>query len=326
MGRHDSQKMLKVPSVLWNHCGAIVHSGMRTPDSKDNRVSHPPSSSCWRWFLVLMVTLTMMMGCVVPRPIDLLNAMVPSSGYTFQGGVEYGKDERQKLDIYFPMFPASHTRVIVFVYGGAWREGGRAEYEFVGQALAEAGHTVVIPDYRLYPSVVYPQFLADIVLAINAVRAPIEKMSNIGLEEVVLMGHSSGAHTAAMLASDRRWLEASRIDPIALIAIAGPYALPLDDSEVTPVFPNVTEPDEVRPVALVDYAHPPTLLLHGDEDKRVLPSHTREYALALASAGIRVDVSWLEGVGHAEAIAGIAAPLDFSNQNRRRITTFLDSL
>ena len=97
--------------------------------------------------------------------------------------------------------------------------------------------------------------------------------------------------------SDPQWLEGSGITPSALIAIAGPYDLPLDDPEVEPVFPTVPNADDVRPVALVTSKHPPVLLIHGEEDKRVLPFHTRRYSAALMAAGVPVDVHWLKDAG-----------------------------
>ncbi len=276
--------------------------------------------------LPLLLTLPFLTACEAFKPVNILNAIVPASGYTLEEGVAYGVGERQKMDIYFPDTPATVPRTIVFVYGGAWREGNRSEYEFVGQALAEAGHTVVIPDYRLYPSVVFPDFVEDVVDAMVGAKAFLEKHGGNDLAEVVLMGHSSGAHTVAMIASDTRWLEGSGVTPSALVAISGPYDLPLENPEVAPVFKGVKDTDSVRPVARVTAVHPPALLIHGDEDERVLPFHTRNYAAALAEAGISFEVQWLEGAGHVSAIAGLAAPLDSDDRNRRRITMFLDGL
>ncbi|MGQ7848762.1 alpha/beta hydrolase [Granulosicoccus sp. 3-233] len=285
------------------------------------------SGSCRIWLLCLVLLgVSVSAGCSVFSPVSILNALVPSSGYTLQSGVVHGDGERQKLDIYFPVTPADQTRTIVFVYGGAWRDGSREDYEFVGQALADAGHTVIIPDYRLYPSVVYPEFVNDIVSAIQAARAPVEQRRGEALDEIVLMGHSSGAHTAALLSADPRWLKDSRITLDALVAIAGPYDLPLDDPEVEPVFSGVSDANEVIPVALTTSEHPPALLIHGVDDERVLPFHTRRYAAALQAADVRVDVRWLQDTGHVGSISGIASPLDRSDRNRQRIIDFLDSL
>ncbi len=279
------------------------------------------------WLRCLVLPgLSLLASCSAFKPVNLLNAAVPSSGYTLQSGIVYGNENRQKLDIYFPTTPAAQSRIIVFIYGGAWREGNRAEYEFVGQALADAGHVVIIPDYRLYPSVVFPEFIDDIADAIVAANNVIGQRSSESMDQVVLMGHSSGAHTAAMMASDPQWLEGSGITPSALIAIAGPYYLPLDNPEVEPVFPTVSNADDVQPVALVTSEHPPVLLIHGEEDKRVLPFHTRRYSAALMAAGVPVDVHWLKNAGHVASISGIAAPLDIKNQNRKRLTEFLGSL
>lgn len=276
--------------------------------------------------LLLLLSLGSLTGCAALKPVNLLNALVPSTGFTLQEGIVYGDDPRQKLDIYKAVVPASDSHTIVFVYGGAWREGNRHEYEFVGQALADAGHTVIIPDYRLYPAVTYPAFVTDVVEAITAVTVHADEWLGYPLKQVVLMGHSSGAHLAAMLASDPRWLEDSGVTPRALVAISGPYDLPMDNPEVQPVFHNVSGPDEVRPVALVTSEHPPTLLIHGEDDERVLPFHTRNYSAALKKAGVPVDVQWLKDASHASAIAGLAAPLDSANRNRERITGFLDSI
>lgn len=276
--------------------------------------------------LSLLFIIASLAGCSALKPVNLLNALIPSTGITVQEGIVYGEHKRQKLDIYHPVTPVPHSRTIVFIYGGAWRKGNRGEYEFVGQALADAGHTVIIPDYRLYPAVAFPDFISDVADAIMTVEGHAVEWLGYPLKKVVLMGHSSGAHTAAMLASDSRWLENSGVTPSALVAISGPYDLPLDNPEVEPVFRNVSGPDEVRPVALVTSEHPPTLLIHGEDDERVLPFHTRNYSAALMAAGVPVNVDWLKDAGHVAAIIGIASPLDSANRNRKRITEFLDGL
>ena len=50
---------------------------------------------------------------------------------------------------------------MVFFYGGSWSTGQKSQYAFVGAALAAHGYVAVIPDYRLYPQVRFPQFMED---------------------------------------------------------------------------------------------------------------------------------------------------------------------
>ncbi len=60
--------------------------------------------------------------------------------------------------------------VIVFFYGGAWRGGNKELYRYVAKALARRGYVAVIPDYRIYPEVCYPEFIEDGALAVRWVK------------------------------------------------------------------------------------------------------------------------------------------------------------
>lgn len=276
--------------------------------------------------ILLLSGLVLISACSMLKPVNLLNAVVPDEGYSLQAGISYGDLPRQRLDIYLPQEPVSASRTIVFVYGGAWRQGNRSEYRFLAQALANAGHTVIIPDYRLYPNVRFPDFINDVADAIRAVKDHDRQWLAYSLEEVVLMGHSSGAHSVSLLASDSSWLSDSGVSVAGLIALAGPYDLPLDDPEVVPVFDEIADPDLVHPIALADSSHPPTLLIHGADDERVLPFHTHDYAAALVRVGVPVDKVILEGVGHVSVLSNLATPLDRRKSNLARLTGFLNSL
>lgn len=74
----------------------------------------------------------------------------------------YGAEPLQKLDMYVPADPKNEQMdVIVFFYGGRWTYGTKEDYRFVGATFAERGFLVVIPDYRKYPPVRFPQFVQD---------------------------------------------------------------------------------------------------------------------------------------------------------------------
>lgn len=80
--------------------------------------------------------------------------------------------------------------LLVFIYGGAWRKGSKSDYAFVGKALVAEGYRVVIPDYRLYPVVMYPDIFNDVHLAVMYVR---EHTIELGIPDdphIVLMGHT----------------------------------------------------------------------------------------------------------------------------------------
>lgn len=269
----------------------------------------------------LFALLPGLQGCSDIKAVDVLNAAIPAVGYSLTEDIAYGEDPRQKLDIYHPETRIDDHKLIVFIYGGAWRMGNKNEYEFVGQALSSSGHTVVIPDYRLYPQVVFPDFITDVAKAVTSLPDQ-PSLSDIDTHSIVIMGHSSGAHSAAMLTTDPQYLSGSGVTVSALVGLSGPYDLPLDHDEVKSVFAG-SPARAVKPVQLADTTHPRTLLLHGLSDSRVIPRHTRRFAEALQQHNVPVTTHLLDNGSHAGVLAGIAAPLRFTNDTLPNILEFL---
>jgi len=134
-----------------------------------------------------------------------LNAIQRGAGLSEADDVAYGPDQRHRLDVYAPAAPRPGAPIVVFFYGGNWNSGERADYRFIGRSLAEDGAIVVIPDYRVYPQVRWPDFLRD---SAQAVRWAYDNAAHLGAnpDRIVLMGHSAGAYNAVKLATDGRWL------------------------------------------------------------------------------------------------------------------------
>jgi len=140
-------------------------------------------------------------GC---SAVGAINALTPSSSYTLTADVAYGTSPRQRMDIYTPTAavpPAAGWPMVVFFYGGSWNTGKRADYRFVGEALAARGVLALVADYRLYPEVRYPEFLTD---SAHALAYGLEQARRLGGDpaRVFVMGHSAGGYNAAMLALD----------------------------------------------------------------------------------------------------------------------------
>ena len=106
---------------------------------------------------------TVLAGLAACAPTATLNALAALEGQDRTVDVAYGALPRQRLDIYRPRAaaaPASGWPVVVFFYGGSWVRGARADYRFVGEALASRGILTLVADYRLHPEVRYPRFPA----------------------------------------------------------------------------------------------------------------------------------------------------------------------
>jgi len=245
---------------------------------------------------------------------DLLNSLVPDTGYRVTRDIAYGEGPRRRLDLYIPESSrdAGPAPLVLYFYGGGWESGSKGDYRFVGQALATRGYAVAIPDYRLYPEVRYPAFLEDAAAAVAWVRASAPD-GGTG-RKVYLVGHSAGAYIAAMLTLDDRWLAAAGQRPCAAVAatvgLAGPYDfLPLRSATLKAIFgPEPSRPAS-QPVHHVDGDEPPMLLVTGSDDTTVLPRNSERLAARIAAAGGRVDRRDYARIGHIALAASLASPL-----------------
>ncbi|MBC2380521.1 alpha/beta hydrolase [Pseudomonas sp. WS 5106] len=262
-------------------------------------------------------------------PIKVLNALTPSSTFTKTSAIAYGDDPRQKLDIYRPVPAISNAPVVVFFYGGSWNSGSKDDYGFVGEALASRGIVVVIADYRLYPQVRYPAFLQD---GAQAVAWTHQHIADYGADpkQLYVMGHSSGAYNASMLALDGRWLNAVGLSPSIFkgwIGLAGPYDfLPIENRDVRPVFFYPDSPPESQPINHVSAGAPPTLLIASTDDDLVNPTrNTGGLANKLRAAGVPVEVFYFSKTSHATLVASISRPLRWLAPVLDRVTGFIQA-
>lgn len=268
---------------------------------------------------------SLLVGLVGCSPIDLVNTASRDSHYTKHGDIEYGRAARQQLDVYSPTAISDSAPVVVFYYGGGWKSGDRASYEFVASALTKAGMTVVIPDYRLFPDVVFPAFVED---SAEALAWTVRNISAFGgnADQLFVMGHSAGAHIAALLALDRRYLSDAGIDASivrGMIGLSGPYDfLPLERGYLEDVFPEATRARS-QPIRYVSSDAPATLLIHGDDDNTVRIANSTALADVLRACGVPVELKTYDGVGHARVVAAIAPPLDFLGGTLQDTTDFI---
>jgi acetyl esterase/lipase len=241
--------------------------------------------------------------------------------------IPYGALSRQRLDIYSPP-RARQFPVVVFWYGGAWTDGVKSNYRFVGTALAENGFVAVLPDYRLYPEATFPAFVEDAAQAVAWVEHHAEEFGG-DPTRIVLMGHSAGAHIAAMLAVEPSYLAAAGADKshiAALVGLSGPYVLEPDTKVLRTIFSLPYQRSDWQPVQHVNFGAPPTLLLHGLDDHRVLPVQAREFHDALVAHGVRVEMELYSGKSHIDTIAGFSAFRRQSVPTLARTVRFLRSL
>ena len=255
--------------------------------------------------LPLFTAIVALTGCT---KADVLNIIIPSSGYTIHKDIAYGDKPRQKLDIYVPEKPDAAHSVIVFYYGGAWLRGYKELYKFVGQAFTSKGYTVVVVDYRLYPDVYFPDFLNDGAQSLAWVH---KNIGEYGADpaHVYLAGHSAGGYIAVMLTLNERYLKAAggKQDWIkGAIGIAGPYDfLPFTDPKIKDIF-SKSDDASTQPLTFARKNTPPLLLITAEHDDEVWPKNTINLAKKMSDLGNPVQVKTYPDVGHIGIVLSLA--------------------
>ncbi len=278
-----------------------------------------------------------LMACISSAcsPIKVLNTLVPENGYELVSAVEYGENARQKLDIYLPKAANKSTKsasatlkkVIIFYYGGNWDSGERADYKFAAEALVSHGYIVVIPDYRVYPEVLFPGFMADPVSAAKWVKTNIKKYQG-DASKVFLAGHSAGAHIAVMMAINPEYLAEASLKPndfAGVIGLAGPYDfLPLTSKRLKVIFGAEAQRWKSQPINFVDGKNPPLFLAIGSKDNTVWPRNSINLTKKIKEKNGLVEMHEFAGYGHVDMVTKLAKPLRGNGELLKSVINFID--
>lgn len=261
---------------------------------------------------------------VIFKPLWIMNHLAPRYHCKRIRDLAYDQDDRHTLDLYVPKHKTSQD-IIVFIHGGAWDTGNKNEYQFAGLALSELGLMTAVPNYRLYPQVTFPQFIDDIAKAIASLPQHLAQqgIASSSKVNIILIGHSAGAHTAAMLATDPEYLVRAQADVTikACIGLAGPYDLPLDDPLVVGKFDGVTVHElseqqldlghphnahEANPINNATSHMAPMCLIHGEADITVGPYHSGRFASMLQHLNVPHEHITYPGVDHRHLVGGLS--------------------
>lgn len=247
-------------------------------------------------------------GC---SPAVVLNALAPD-GLAREAGLAYGEGPSRRLDVYAPPAAGGPRPVVVFFYGGSWQNGKREDYRFAGAALAAEGFVAMVPDYRKYPEVRFPGFVEDGAAAVAWARREAARFGG-DPAKLWVMGHSAGAHIAALLALDAGYLAPHGMAPSSLaglVGLAGPYDfLPLSSETLKRVFSPEAVLPRSQPVNFAGPGAPPAFLATGKDDTTVLPRNTVNLAARLRAAGRPVVERHYPSLNHYTLVGSLGAPL-----------------
>ena len=148
------------------------------------------------------------------------------SGLRLVSDQAYGEHPRQRMDVYFPDNSGSDRPMLIFLHGGGFIRGDKADRANVGWWGARQGFVTALANYRLAPEAQWPSGAHDVVAACHRLQ---ELSSGFGGDpkSIVLAGESAGAaHVAAAVLIQA--FQKPKLQIAGAFLLSGPYDAQLE--------------------------------------------------------------------------------------------------
>ena len=187
---------------------------------------------------------------------------------------QYDKNKAQYI-LYFPPQTKDsneiNKQIIVYIYGGGWKEGTANLYRFVGRRFAKEKFHTILLGYRLTPKYKYPCQIEDVFAGFNK-ALEILKEKNISYSDIIVIGSSAGAHLGALLVYNKEMHKKYNVDNNLFrgyISLGGPTDLNVCTNErIMPMLDQLFEEGYNRELGN-PYYH-----VDGTEKTKVLCIHS----------------------------------------------------
>ena len=277
--------------------------------------------------LTLILPIFLMLAACSKLAFNALNAPTHFADVTRQKDIVFDSQHNLKLDIYRDeqFSDDEGLPVIVFFYGGRWQHGEKSEYQFAGNKFAEKGYVAVLPNYRKYPDVQFPDFVYDGARAVAWVKQNIAKHGG-DPQKIYLAGHSAGAHIVALLTTDERYLTSVEVDPHqdirACISISGPYEFEPQEQPYKKIFAQDKSNDyyNIQAINFIEGNEVPMLLLHGKKDEIVKANQSFFLQEKIQSKGGEAKVISYDDIDHIQ----IMTELSWVGQDKASVLEDID--
>jgi arylformamidase len=232
------------------------------------------------------------------------------------------KTERRTLDLHAPASGSEHP-VVVWIHGGGWRQGDKRGVQQKAQAFVDKGFVFVSINYRFVPQVTVQEMTRDVAKAIRWVRDH-AKENGGNPNSIFVMGHSAGAHLAALVCTDDRYLQAEGLPlsiikgcvPVDTAAYDIPQRFAQSDVAKASAGHDIFGKDEashreLSPITYVGKVQsiPAFLILHV-ADRPDSKAQSEHFAKALQKAGVSATVVPAEGKTHGTINSDLGLPED----------------
>jgi arylformamidase len=135
------------------------------------------------------------------------------------------RDGLTSLDVYTPKAETSTEAdedaarpVVIFIHGGGWAIGDKSRVQLKPEWALRNDWVFVSVNYRLSPRVQHPAHAQDVAEAIAYIKSNASAWG-ADPEQLAIIGHSAGAHLAAIVACEESLLGAHDMSPADLDAV-----------------------------------------------------------------------------------------------------------
>jgi acetyl esterase/lipase len=270
--------------------------------------------------LFSLLLFTSLLTSCVSSGLKVINSLAKSKEFESYLNVPYADKKNNDLNLYVPK-NLEVKATVVFFYGGCWghcSQLNKDDYLFVVDTLIQQGYAVVVPDYRKFPKVGFTEIIQDAKLA---TLWTLQHLKDYGVDNknIFLMGHSAGAHMAAMLVDDEKFLGEDLNKINGFIGLAGPYDFyPFTAQYMYELFSPENNYFNALPINFINGNEPPHLLLQGKTDKSVFVHNSVNLGEKLSQYSSDHKVILYEKMSHSKIILGLSRPL------RNRLTVLND--
>lgn len=234
----------------------------------------------------------------------------------------YGGNPRQVLDVYVPKGPRD-APLILFVHGGGWSGGAKG----MGQGgqpahYAAKGYAWATFNYRLVPDATVEDQAADVTRALAFLTRNARALG-IDAERVILVGHSSGAQLAGLVATDPQWLAKAKIPFSVIRGVVSMDGAGIDVPGImaagaigSPFYKTAFGADVARQTRLSPLAHlgapdvPAWLLIYDAEHNMGAGFFAERFAAFAQKAGVQAEVFAANGTSHMKMLQDLGKPGD----------------
>ncbi len=228
----------------------------------------------------------------------------------------YGEHPDEALDWYRPAQPSGV--LVFFVHGGAWRRGRAQDYTLGSDWLTAAGCHVVVPDFSAVTDRAGQLgVLADQLRRALAWVAQHAPAHGADAQRVVLVGHSSGAHLAATLATTDVATRPAGLRVRGLLSCSGMYDLEPVSHSARSSYVQFT-PEVVQDLSPIRHipriAHPVRLLIGENESPEFIRQGV-DFNAALQAQAMDSTLHMGAGLNHLEILQSLARPEGFFAQH-----------